>query len=138
MLVGIESEQDSNFSATLTQGGSTKNLQQLPATPKLWAVCQQVLSPGDVKSRQCEPGELCFPAPVSRPDICARLDRISFRINSLRGSDVYRTNDLVKAAKLRQQAAALKYGSSSQLGEASRGNVGVKMRQSNEKFMVAP
>ena len=51
-------------------------------------------------------------ARVSRPDICVRMARIASRINSLSGSDVYRINELVRAAKEWQKATALKYATS--------------------------
>ena len=92
--------QGSTFSFILTQADFKKNLQPLPATLKLRAARHQLLSPEDVKSRQCKLGELCWFATVYRPDICARLARIASRINSLRGRDVYRINDLVKTAEL--------------------------------------
>ena len=101
--------QDSTSPATLTQGDFAKNLQPPPTTPKLWAARQQLPSPEDVKLRQSELGELCWLATVSRPDTCARLARIATRINSLRGSDVYGINDLVKTAKLWNKAAVLQY-----------------------------
>ena len=73
------------------------------------------MSPEDVKLCQCKLGELCWLATVSRPDICARLARISSRINELTGSDVYRINDLVKTVKQWQPATILKYMSSLKL-----------------------
>ena len=118
--VGKELAQDNKFSVTPTQGEFAKNLQPLPATPKLWAPRQQLLSPEDVKLRQCKLGELRRPANVSRPVICAPVARIASRINSLQGSEVYRINDLVETAKLRKKATVLKYRSSSQVGKASK------------------
>ena len=35
--VGVELKQDTNFSATLTQAGFTKNPQPLGTSPELWA-----------------------------------------------------------------------------------------------------
>ena len=103
--------QGSDFSVTPKQGEFTKNLQPLPATPKLRAVRRQSLSVGDSKLRACKLGELCWVGTASRPDICARLARSASRINSLQGSDVYRINDLFKTAKLRLEAAVLQYES---------------------------
>ena len=54
---------------------------------------------------------------VSRPDICARLARIASRINALKGSDVYRINDLAKTVKTWQKATQLQYASSLKLGD---------------------
>ena len=66
-----------------------------------------------VKLRQCKLGELCWVAAVSRPDICARLARIASRINALRGSDSYRINEPIRAAKDWQRPTVLKYASPS-------------------------
>ena len=94
--VGIELNQEANFSATLTQEGFAKNPHPLGTSPELRAARQKLLSPEDVKLRQCKLGELCWLATVSRPDICATLARIASRINSLQGVDVYRINNSVK------------------------------------------
>ena len=108
----MELSQDSSFSVTLTQKDFAEKLQPLGTSPQLWAARQKLLSPEDVKLRQCKLGELCWLATVSRPDICARLARIASRINELTGSDVYRINDLVKTVKTWQKATQLKYASS--------------------------
>ena len=94
--VGMELMQDASFSATLTQGGFTKDLQPLGTSPQLWAARQKQLSPEDTGLRQCKLGELCWLATVSLPDICARSARIAPLIKTLQGVDVYRINDLVK------------------------------------------
>ena len=82
-----------DFSATATQREFARDLQPLPNAPKLWSSRRLWLSLEDTELRQCKLGELCWLATVSRPDICARLARIAYRINSLQGSDVYRIND---------------------------------------------
>ena len=105
--VGFELVQDSAFSATLTQGDFTKNLQSPGTSPQLWAARQQLLSPEDVKLRQCKLGELCWLASAFRPVIRARLARIASRISSPRGGDVHRINDLVKTVKEWQPATVL-------------------------------
>ena len=94
--VGIESEQDDNFSAPLTQDEFAQNLKPLRTAAQLRASRQKTLSTEDIRLRQCKLGELCLLATVPRPDICARLARTASRVNSLQGSDVYRINDLVK------------------------------------------
>ena len=71
---------------------------------------------------------------ISRPDICARLARIAFRINALQGCDVYRINDLIKIAKERQQATVLKYVSSSQLGPDNLAPWDAKVRHRRKKI----
>ena len=134
MRVGMKLVQGSTFSASLTQGGFTKNLQPLPTTPKLWAARQHLLSPEDDRLRQRMPGELCWLATASRPDISARLAHIAYHINSLEGSDVYSINGLIKTAKEWQKAAVLKNDSSSQLGTVCEGPGGVKMRERKEKI----
>ena len=97
--VGMESNQEANFSVTLTQEEFAKNLQPLDTSPGPWAAGQKLLSPEDAKLRQCKSGELSWLATVSRPDIGARLARIASRINSLQGVDVFRINDLAKTLK---------------------------------------
>ena len=52
--VGMRLVQDSTFSVTLTKGDFTKNLQLLGTSPQLRAARQNLLSPGDVKLRQCK------------------------------------------------------------------------------------
>ena len=97
--VRMELSQDSSFSIALTQKDFAEKLQPLGTSPQLWAARRKLLSPEDVKLRQCKLGELCWLATVSRPDICARLARIASRINALTGSDVYRINDSAKTVK---------------------------------------
>ena len=93
--VGVELGQEEDFSATLTQDYSTKNLELLPAPPALWAGRMNPLSMDDAKLRQCKLGELCCVAAVSRPDICALLSRIASGISAIVGPDVYRIDELV-------------------------------------------
>ena len=95
---------------------------------------QQLLSLEDAKLRQCRIGELCWLETVSRPGICARLARIASRIDALQGSDVCRIKDLVKAAKEWQQAAALKYASSSHLGQENLARRDANMRRRQGKI----
>ena len=100
--------QVSDVPVTLTQDEFARNSEPLPTSPQLWAGRQKTLSIEDIKLRQCKLGELCLLATVSRPDIGARSAHIASRVNSLQGSDMYRINDLVKTAKVWQQAAILK------------------------------
>ena len=132
--VGMELVQDSAFSATLTQGNLTGNLQPLNTSPPLSAALQKPPSPEDVKLRLCKLSELCALATVSRPDICARLARIASRINALLGRDVYRINDLVATAKEAQKAASLKYVSASQLGWGNPAPRNANIRRRWEKL----
>ena len=75
--VGMGLAQDSISPVTLSQDEFAKNLHSLPTAPKLRAARQQSLSPEDVELRQRKLCELCSLATAPRPDICARLARIS-------------------------------------------------------------
>ena len=75
--VGMELSQDNSLSVTLAQKEFAEKLQPLGTSPQLWAARRKLLSPEDVKLRQCKLGELCWLATVSRQDICARLARIA-------------------------------------------------------------
>ena len=87
----------------------------------------------ETKQRKCKFGEPCWLATVSKPDICARLARTASRGNSLQGSDVYGTNDLVESVRVWQQAAISKYPPSSRMDTHARGDVDRKTRQRGEK-----
>ena len=114
---GVEVAQERDFSATLTQKGLTKNLKSFPTSTEFRAGRKEPASLDEAKMRQCNLGEFCLVAAVLRPDICARVARIASRINSLFGSDVYRINGLVRAAKEQQRATVLKYASSAEPAE---------------------
>ena len=75
---------------------------------------------------------------MSRPDICARLARTASRVNLLKGSDVYRINDLVKTVKVWQQAAVLKYFSSSRVSKYARGGEDERFDIEERKYMREP
>ena len=111
--VGMEVAQGKDFSATWTQADFAKNMNLFPTSPGLWAGRMAPLSMDYIKLRQRKLGDLCWVTAVSRPGICARLARIASRINAPRGSDLYRINELVRAAKDWQRAAVLKYASPS-------------------------
>ena len=96
---GMELGQEKDFSATSTHADFTKNLKLLPTSPELWAGRKEPLSMGYIKLRQRKSGKLRWVATVSRPDICARLAPIASRVNTHRRNDVYRMNELVRAAK---------------------------------------
>ena len=132
--VGMELEQDANFSVTVAQADFAKNLQPLGTSPELWAARRKLPSPEYVKLRQCELGELCLLATVSRPDICARLSRI----NSLQGADVNCINDLVKTAKQWQPATVLKHFSSCRLGQGLWPRVLGMSAIARKRFMGTP
>ena len=85
---GLSEEND--FSKKLNQEAFAKNLKPLHASPELWASRQRPLPPYGIKLRQRELGKLRRLAPLSRPDICAKLARIVSRVNSLRDSEIYR------------------------------------------------
>ena len=63
----------------------------------------------ETKMRRCRLGELRRVARVSLPEICARPAKIASRTNSHRGSEVYRENDLARAAQGWRKATVAKY-----------------------------
>ena len=67
---------------TLTQEDFTADWKPLPTSPGLRAGRINPLPMDDIKLRQCNLGELCWVAIVSRPDICVRVARISPRTNN--------------------------------------------------------
>ena len=80
------------------------------------------MSMDDTAMRQSKLGEMRWVAAVSRPDICARLARITPRINAPCGCDMYRINGLARVAEAWQHAAALWYASSSRPWETLAGD----------------
>ena len=110
--MGMELAQEEDFSVALTLAGFMENAKLFPAPPGLWAGRKEPLSMECIDLRQCKLGESRRAATVPRPGICAGLPRIASRINALCGSDVYRINELVRAAKDWQRATVLKYASS--------------------------
>ena len=136
MHVGIELEQDGDFPATLAQVEFAQNLKRLLTTPQLWAARQTTLPLEETELRQCKPGELRWLATVSRPDICALLARIASRVNSLRGSDVHRINNLLKTVNEWQRAKILKYRSSSNAEKPGRGLEAGKRDNEVRRFTV--
>ena len=100
-----------------------------PTSRRSRAARQEPLSLGDIKLRCCALGELCWLATVSRPDICARLARIASRVNSPRGSDLYRINDVAKTVKVWQEAAIWKFLSAAHMRQHAKGDVGGQMRK---------
>ena len=110
--VGMELSQAADCSVLLTQEEFTRQLSPLATSTDLWNRRQRPLTDGEILARQCKLGELCWLATVSRPDICARLAQIASRVNELKGSDIYRINDLIKTVKIWQPRTVLKYASS--------------------------
>ena len=97
--VGMGLAQGDDSSAVSTREGFADNRKFLPTSPKLRAGRRERLAIDGAEFRQCTLGQLCWVAPISRPDICARSANTAPRINSLRGSDVRRINELAQAAK---------------------------------------
>ena len=93
-----------------------------------------------IKLRQCKLGEFRWVAAAPRPDIRARSARIASRINALRGSDVYRINELVRVAKEWQRATVLEYASASRPWETLGGGSKAKVDLCNrgEKVCRGP
>ena len=73
--MGMELAQETDFSATSTQGDFTKNLKLLPTSPELRAGRKNPLSKDYSKLRQCKLGELRRVAAVSRPEDCVKDQR---------------------------------------------------------------
>ena len=109
--VGVEMARANDFSATSTREDFTRDLKFLPASPKFWAGREGPLSTDESKMCRRKSGELLWVATVSRPEIRARLGETVSRIGSLCRSDVYRINDLARAAKEWRETTALKYAS---------------------------
>ena len=97
--VGMELSRKADFSIDLTQAEFTNQLQPLETPPALWEARQRPLSDDEKLKRQCKLGELCWLAPVSRPDFCARLAQLASKVDDLQGSDFYRISDLIKTAE---------------------------------------
>ena len=89
MHVGMEVTRRKDSPAKLTQVKAPKSLEIVPTSR------QRPLPPDEIMLRQCELGELCLLATVSGPNFCAGLARLSSRVRSLQGSDIYRIDDLV-------------------------------------------
>ena len=111
--MGMGPAREKDFGATSTRADFAKNLKLVLTPPSLWAGRREPLSMDYIKLRQRKSGESRLVATVSLPDICARLARVASRINALCGSDVRRTNELVRVVKDWQQATELKYASPS-------------------------
>ena len=73
----MEFAQVMDFSVALTQEDFARNLKLSPTSPALWAGRKDPLSMDYITLRQCELGELCWTAAVSRPEKRARLARIA-------------------------------------------------------------
>ena len=115
MDVGVKLAQNTDVSAAWAQEGSPKSLKYLPTSLELRAGRDRPLMEVETEMRQCKLGVTRWFAAASRPDICARLAKLASRINPLRGSGVYRINDLVRAAMGRQHGKMLEYASPSHL-----------------------
>ena len=82
-----------NYSSfQLSQESFAQAGKPVPATPTFWALRQRPQSLEEIKACRCKFGELRWLANLSLPDTCARPVRLAARVNSLRGSDVYRIN----------------------------------------------
>ena len=114
--------------------GSRRIWRSSPRPHELWAARRQLLSQEDIKLRHRELGELYSLATVSRPIICARLATITSRVDSLRGSGVYRINDRVGSVHVWRKAAVLRYASSCPPGAQARGDIDGRMRARGEEI----
>ena len=96
--VGAELPKGKVFSVTLTQQKLTDALQSIRATKGNWASRECPRQLGEIRRRQCKLGEACCSATVASPNICARLAPLASKVNSLKGSDIYWIDDLIKPA----------------------------------------
>ena len=78
-------------------------------------------------------GELRQVATLSWPDIRSRLARLAAPVNSLRDSDMYRVDDLVRKVKAWPQDAVLKKTPISRPITPARGAVDGRMRARGRK-----
>ena len=83
MRVGVEISKANDFSTPVAQGEFTEGLRPMPGSSDLWAARQRPLLFDEIKTCQCELGELCRLETISRPDFCARLARIAAGANRL-------------------------------------------------------
>ena len=83
MRVGMEVSKANDFSTPVAREEFTEGLRPVPGSSDLWAARQRPLSFDEIKTRQCELGELFRLETVSRPDFCARLARIAAGANRL-------------------------------------------------------
>ena len=72
----------------------------------LWKDRTRSLNDEELQICQGKLGELSRLAAVSRPNICARLARLSANLNNFQVPDIYRITDLVKPVTLWQQKCA--------------------------------
>ena len=75
----------------------------------LWKDRTRSLNDEELQICQGKLGELSRLAAVSRPNICARLARLSANLNNLHVIDIYRIKDLIKTAQLWQGECPLEY-----------------------------
>ena len=128
----MQVSQEIDFSAKLIKDEYTKGLKSDPTSLRLRASRQRPLSSDGIKLRQCDLGELCWLATLSRLDFCARSARFATRVDLSLGSDIYRINDPTRPAKERQRATVLKYASSPRPGAPARGDLHNRVRARRE------
>ena len=120
MRVGMEVPRGNDFSGTLTQENSSRNMDIIPTSPKLRAGRKGAQSMDGTKMRRCKLGEVCLVATVSRSNRRARSAGFAFCVSPFCGNDAYRINELARAATEWHYATALQYVSSSHPVEKSR------------------
>ena len=108
----MELAQKPDFSVELTQAEFARQWKFTDMSPELWNRRQNPPSHEEKMLRQGEMGELRWLAPVSPPDICARLAQQAPKANDLQGSDIYRINAPIKTAKIEHPRTILKCASS--------------------------
>ena len=116
-----------------TRKNFTNASKPIPTTPEMRASPRRPSSKKEVRICPCKLGGLCWSAAAPRPDICARLAQLAARLNSLKGSEVYRSNDLANTVKARQHAAIFRNAPCPHYSEFAPGAAGGRMRAGGEK-----
>ena len=124
----MELLKENDFLVQAARESFTKSPGPLPASPAFRTSPQRFLSLAEIKERRRTSGAVRSLSTVARPDICARLAWLAVRVNSPRGSDIYRIGDSVKTVKEWQQAPVLKYASAPQPIAVSHADVDGRMR----------
>ena len=128
--VGKIVSQANDFSVQLAAGNFTKTLKPVPTTPALRASRQRPSLLDEIK-------ELRGPATVSRSNICACVARLAARVNSLRGNEIYRANDLARTGRGWQPGTVSKYAFSPHPIAPARGDVDGRMGARGGKFIAS-
>ena len=114
--------------AQSTQENFAKALRPFPTYSDLLVARRRLLPFDEIKVYRCNFGDLCCLATGSRPDICARIDRIAERVNCPQGADIHRINDSVENSEEWRQGTVLKYASTPHPRTPARSDFGGQAR----------